>query len=228
MLGDVRGTALLSGAIIDLGCNVISMAKQEKLLWIATMDRMVCCYSQRGKRIKSIVLTEDVSEITVLSIKRSKINYLLIIAQTNGLIRLFKEGISIMNISIKSPIIAMRYGSYGREENSLIIIHGNHELSIKIWKRTVDIDSINSLTNGPPTEQDIPLVIPKKTKLYVEQSQREREQAPAIHRAFHKDLCRLRLETARSYVKTLTEGYMVSYLLHFTSMIVYMCVTMFH
>lgn len=39
--------------------------------------------------------------------------------------------------------------------------------------------------------------------------QREKEQGPAMHRAFHKDLCRMRLETARAYVKTLTEGYMV-------------------
>lgn len=84
---------------------------------------------------------------------------------------------------------------------------------------------------GPPMEQDIPLSVPKyvalrmfalvvlwthllfivcrKTKLFVEQTQREREQAMDIHRAFQKDLCKLRLSTARSYVKTLTDGHMV-------------------
>ena len=30
------------------------------------------------------------------------------------------------------------------------------------------------LSQGPPAEQDIPLNVPKKTKLYVEQTQRER------------------------------------------------------
>ncbi|GFH21157.1 BBS1 domain-containing protein, partial [Haematococcus lacustris] len=59
---------------------------------------------------------------------------------------------------------------------------------------------------GPPPEQDIPLQVPKKTRLYVEQTQREREQAADMHRVFQRDLARLRLTTARSYVKILTDG----------------------
>jgi Bardet-Biedl syndrome 1 protein len=59
---------------------------------------------------------------------------------------------------------------------------------------------------GPPPEQDIPLNVPKKTKLYVEQTQREREQAVDMHRIFQRDLCKLRLSTARAYVKVLTDG----------------------
>jgi Bardet-Biedl syndrome 1 protein len=62
---------------------------------------------------------------------------------------------------------------------------------------------------GPPPEQDVPLPVPKKTKVYVDQTQRERDQAPQIHRTFQRDLCKLRLETARAYVKTLTDGIMV-------------------
>lgn len=48
--------------------------------------------------------------------------------------------------------------------------------------------------------------IPKKTKLYVEQTKREKLQAGEIHRAFQKDLCRLRLHAARTYVATLTDN----------------------
>ena len=48
--------------------------------------------------------------------------------------------------------------------------------------------------------------IPKKTKLYLEQTQREKLQAGEIHRAFQKDLCRLRLTAARAYVGTITDG----------------------
>lgn len=48
--------------------------------------------------------------------------------------------------------------------------------------------------------------VPKKTKLYVEQTQRAKLQAGEIHRAFQKDLCLLRLTAARAYVKTITDG----------------------
>ena len=59
---------------------------------------------------------------------------------------------------------------------------------------------------GPPPEQDIPLPVPKKTKLYVEQTQREREQCIDMHRVFQRDLCKLRLSTARAYAKVLSDG----------------------
>ena len=49
--------------------------------------------------------------------------------------------------------------------------------------------------------QDIPLNVPKKTKLYVEQTQRERDSGVDMHRIFQRELCKLRLNTARAYVK---------------------------
>jgi Bardet-Biedl syndrome 1 protein len=58
--------------------------------------------------------------------------------------------------------------------------------------------------------QDVPLNVPKKTKLYVEQTQREREQAVDMHRIFQRDLCKLRLSTARAYVRVLTDNTVTS------------------
>lgn len=40
----------------------------------------------------------------------------------------------------------------------------------------------------------------------MEQTQREKLQGGEIHRAFQKDLCRLRLTAARAYVSTITDG----------------------
>ncbi len=59
---------------------------------------------------------------------------------------------------------------------------------------------------GPPPEQDIPLNVPKKTKLFVELTQRERDQAVEMHKQFQKDLCRMRLRTAQTYISMLNEG----------------------
>eukprot|EP01042_Synura_sphagnicola_P020773 gene20773-26382_t len=80
-----------------------------------------------------------------------------------------------------------------------------------MWRRTVDVDAAaGNGTLGPPPEQDIPLPVPKKTKLFVEQTQRERDHAAEIHRALQRDLCKLRLTTARAYVQTLTDGLMTA------------------
>jgi len=48
--------------------------------------------------------------------------------------------------------------------------------------------------------------MPKKTKLFIEQTQRERDQAPEMYRTYMKDLFRMRLKIAQNYVKSLKEG----------------------
>ena len=87
--------------------------------------------------------------------------------------------------------------------------------------------SKGAAVTGPPSEQDIPLDIPKKSKLSIEQvcvavrpppcahtadvalsqSEREKMNAKAMHQAFQQALCRLRLHTSRSFAQTLSNGF---------------------
>ena len=41
-----------------------------------------------------------------------------------GEMRLFKEGLLVYTFSMEKPISALRFGPYGREESSLICVHG--------------------------------------------------------------------------------------------------------
>jgi Bardet-Biedl syndrome 1 protein len=122
---------------------------------------------------------------------------------------MYKENACVHTINVEKPVLGMRFGQYGREDNTLCILHGKGALTIKIWKRANRYDALKA-AGGPPPEQDIPIAVPKKTKLYVEQLQREKDQGADIHRLFQRDLCKLRLETARAYVKVLTDVNMVS------------------
>jgi Bardet-Biedl syndrome 1 protein len=210
--GDVRGSAVLVGMSVDLGSQAVSLAKQDKQLWIALMDRSISFYSARGKRLKTMIMQEDVAELSILSLRRAKVSYLLLVALVSGEIIMCKETIPLHSFKVDSPVVAVVSGLYGREENSIAIVHGHSgSLTIKMWRRTVDVDgAIGNGQLGPPPEQDMPLPVPKKTKLFVEQTQREREHAGEIHRAFQRDLCKLRLTTARAYVQTLTDGLMTA------------------
>jgi Bardet-Biedl syndrome 1 protein len=207
--GDIRGTAVLSGAATDLGSQPVAITRQDKLIWVACMDRSISSYSNRGKRTKILLMSEDIVDLATISLKRAKVKELLVVALATGEIRVYRDGTLVHSFTLEKPILAMRFGPYGREEHCLIIVHGRGAITVKMWKRTADVDQAN-IAAGPPPEQDVPLNIPKKTKVYVDQTQREREQAPQIHRTFQRDLCKLRLETARAYVKTLTDGTMVS------------------
>lgn len=207
--GDVRGTAVLTGTSVDLGGQAVCMARDDKVVWVATMDRNICSYTARGKKSATISVPDDVSDMCVMTVKRTRITSALLVALNTGEIRMYQGSSLLHSFTVEKPVVAMRFGFYGREDNSLVIVHGRSgSITIKMLRRTADLDNLLSQTKGPPPEQDIPLNVPKKTKLFVEQTQREREQAMEMHRAFQKDLCKLRLSTARSYVKTLTEGQM--------------------
>ena len=208
--GDTRGTAVVTGIVTSLGSHALAAVRIDKSLWVATMDRLISSYTIKGKRINSITLDEDITDMCAFTIKRTKLNELLLVALASGEIRLYRGIQVIHSFFVQKPVIAMRFGPYGREENSLIVIHGRGSLMIKIWRRTADVDAAINVIGAPP-EQDIPLQVPKKTKLYVEQTERERNFAPEMHRTFQRDLSRLRLETARAYVKTLTDVNIVSF-----------------
>jgi Bardet-Biedl syndrome 1 protein len=95
----------------------------------------------------------------------------------------------------------MRFGPYGREEASLVLAYKSGAITIKMLQRQADLE-VQSTIPGPPPEQDIPLNVPKKTKLYVEQTQRERDQAIGQNmQQARPDITRARLDLGRSLLR---------------------------
>jgi len=158
-----------------------------------------------GKKMYSIYLPANISCMQVLSLSKTRNIRALLVALSTGELRLYHEKHLVATLQFSEPITAMRFGAYGREEAALTVIGASGALTIKMLQRLADLEN-SSHSPGPPPEQDVPLSIPKKTKLYVEQTQREREQATEMHRVFQRDLCKLRLSTARAYVKIITDG----------------------
>ncbi|KAF2361455.1 hypothetical protein FHG87_007784 [Trinorchestia longiramus] len=74
-------------------------------------------------------------------------------------------------------------------------------LHIKILKRMARFTVDESVGQGPASATR--LNVPKKTKLFVDQTMRERENSVQMHRVFQHDLYKLRLNTARQYVRAL-------------------------
>ena len=119
----------------------------------------------------------------------------MLVALANGEVRLYNDKYLITTIKCDDIVTGMAFGVFGREEGSLALNFKSGGLTVKILQRQGNL-AVSTHKPGAPPEQDIPLNVPKKTKLYVELTQREREQAPEMHRLFQKDLCKLRLRTA--------------------------------
>ncbi|KAK9679844.1 Ciliary BBSome complex subunit 1 [Popillia japonica] len=95
-------------------------------------------------------------------------------------------------------IIACR--SVRRRLNSCLLRRGG-AINFKILKRTADFNLSDGEMNSNPIQQTKPLPLPKRSKLFLEQSLRERQNAVDMHQLFQKDLIRLRLTAARATVQ---------------------------
>ena len=137
-----------------------------------------------------------------MEMKRTKSVNAVLIALSNGEIRMYNDKYLITTIKTDDVIMGMHFGTFGREEGSLVINFKHGGLSVKMLQRQANL-AVSNHKPGPSVKQDIPL----KIKLFVELTQRERDQCVDMHRLFQKDLCKLRLKTAQSYISLLNEGH---------------------
>ena len=196
----------VTGTVIEMESLPCGLARIDKTIYAACMAPVVHAFHLKGRRLWSIFLPSPALCMEVVEQTRPRSTKAVALGLANGELRMYAEKHLLAILQIGEPITALRFGGYGREDASLVIVASSGSLSIKMLQRKANLESSN-VVPGPPPEQDIPLSIPKKTKLYVEHTQREREKATDMHRIFQRDLCKLRLSSARAYVKLIGEGH---------------------
>eukprot|EP00752_Nemacystus_decipiens_P018752 g16813.t1 len=205
--GEVARTAVVTGTVISLEATPCGLARLPRQVYVATTDHSLHAYHLKGRRDFSLKVPALVTQLEVVHTRSTTC---LLVALANGDVRLYDaEKHLVHTLNTMEPIAAIRFGPYAREDGALAVVSTAGKLTIYMLNRKADLGkpkASGGAASGRPPEQDIPLKVPKKTKLYVEQTEREKLQAGEIHRAFQKDLCRLRLTAARAYVGTITDG----------------------
>ncbi|KAM9302244.1 BBSome complex member BBS1 [Gastrophryne carolinensis] len=186
---------------IELSAQVVGLVRVQKSIIIGTSQEKLHGYSQKGKRLWSMTLPASIMTMSLLEQKSRSIQAVLV-GLKNLEVHLYRDKNLLSVISTPDIVTSLCFGRYGREDDTLIMTTEGGGLLIKILKRTAQFEDKDT-SAGPPTGQSIKLHVPKKTKLYVDQTLRERENAVAMHRVFQMDLYRLRLNAARAYVRAL-------------------------
>ncbi|KAK1154916.1 hypothetical protein AOXY_G27943 [Acipenser oxyrinchus oxyrinchus] len=186
---------------IEPSSQPVGLVRVNKNIVVGCTQESLHGYTQKGKKLWTAFLPAPITTMGVMDHKTRGYQAVLV-GLANSKVHMYREK-NLVNI-VKTPdvVTSICFGRYGREDGTLIMTTKGGGLVIKILKRTVVFDEKDS-TPGPPMAQSIKLNVPKKTKLYVDQTLRERENAVGMHRAFQMDLYRLRLNAARAYVKVL-------------------------
>ncbi len=193
---------------VSCDSHLVDFVVTDKYIFTATMNHNITAYSHHGRKDYVLSMPCAVSSMTVLKMTKVQTVEALLVGLKNGEVRLY-NGRQLLNTIPSADgniVTAMRFAAYGREDASLLLGYKSGMLSVKMLARQMTFGSGDTVMSLPPPEQDIPLSIPTKTTLFVQQTYREKDQAAEMHETFQRDLCKLRLTTARALVNVLTEG----------------------
>ncbi|XP_069501037.1 BBSome complex member BBS1 [Ambystoma mexicanum] len=186
---------------IELNSQPVGLVRVHKNIVVGCSQETLHGYTQKGKKLWTIQLPSAIMTMSLMD-QKSRGFQAVLVGLANMEVHMFRDKNLLHVIKTQDVVTSICFGRYGREDNTLIMTTKGGGLIIKILKRTAVFEEKDT-TPGPPLAQSIKLSIPKKTKLYVDQTLRERENAVAMHRVFQMDLYRLRLMAARAYVKAL-------------------------
>ncbi|XP_034243484.1 Bardet-Biedl syndrome 1 protein homolog [Thrips palmi] len=193
--------------LVQLPAQPVAMtiSPDNASITIALMNQTLQCYSKKGKLQWMINLPAAACALCPVPLPHQSAT-LVAVSLNGGLLQLY-NGRQLVDV-IKAPqsVSGLVFGRFGQEENALIMFTVDGSLLVKILKRTAHFNlngGGNTASVAPGAAQQIKLQIPKKTRLFLDQTMRERDNCVMMHRTFQRDLFQLRVDVARACVKAL-------------------------
>uniref|UniRef100_A0A452U4C5 BBSome complex member BBS1 n=1 Tax=Ursus maritimus TaxID=29073 RepID=A0A452U4C5_URSMA len=186
---------------IELSAQPVGLVRVHKVLVVGSTQESLHGFTHKGKKLWTVQMPAAILTMNLLE-QRSRGLQAVMAGLANGEVRIYHDKALLNVIRTPDAVTSLCFGRYGREDNTLIMTTRGAGLIIKILKRTAVFVEAGGEA-GPPPAQAMKLSVPRKTRLYVDQTLREREAGTAMHRTFQTDLYLLRLRAARAYVQAL-------------------------
>ncbi|XP_071962650.1 BBSome complex member BBS1-like [Antedon mediterranea] len=196
-----RGTKM-ARQCFELNSQPVGLERVGKSIVVGCMDKTLQSYTTKGKKLWTVYLASSISTMGLMD-HRQKGYKAVLVGLTNNQLQIYREKYLINTINTEATVTGVQFGRFGREDNTLIMVTKGGGMIVKILKRNSILDEKMSMARGPPAAQGQKLNIPKKTKTFVDQTLREKENGIVMHRTFQHDLYRMKLTAARAFLKSL-------------------------
>ncbi|CAD8172658.1 unnamed protein product [Paramecium pentaurelia] len=187
---------------IDLQSKPITMIRQQRCLYIATMDRVVQNYQHKQKQYQ-LLMQHNILAIETVTIGKGHETKGLLVALENKTIQFYKDTQLMSIINLESNVSVMKFGYFGVSQDGFLIT-----INIKGALETRTLSREFERKKQAILEKEIikPIEFPPITNLFIEQFQREREQGSEMLRTYQYDLLRMRYKTAQTYLNILSNN----------------------
>ncbi|KRY28798.1 Bardet-Biedl syndrome 1 protein [Trichinella spiralis] len=186
--------------LFTLCTQVVGIVLVDRCVVIGKTDETLSFYTTSGKSIWTRQMQSNI--ITMNDMYYPPKNFeAVLVSLGNRTVHIYKEDALSNIINADDIIVGLRFGCFGREKGVLIMTTASGNLRVKLLRKNAKMnDKIPLERLAAIVDQQQRMPIPKKTKLFIEQTNRESEHYKAIHERCQRDLLELRLKTAETYM----------------------------
>lgn len=201
----------------------------DQTIVVTSMDRKLLCYSKKGKQLYVVPLAEQAICMSMINLSHLGLT-LICVALQGGCVQFYMQKYLVDEFKVQGTVSAMIFGPLGLEDHVLCLTTIEGDLIVKILKRTAVFEpnqnlSARSLMDINDMVDASVLEKPKKSSIFVEQVQREKQNAKgkwdfknlilqklnfvatiATYGSFQVELWRLRHSAARATVDALNSS----------------------
>ncbi|KAF8368037.1 bbs-1 [Pristionchus pacificus] len=191
--------------IATLPKRIVAIKMFAKILAVATDDCKITYYDFRGKRLKEIRTNQRIIGLETFNYEPRQYSTLLVAFQRE--IYMYNENslVDVLKIDSQSDIKWIKFGAFGREEAALIIGTKSGGIIVKLFRRTAQLTDMAEI-HAPKLAHNYKLNIPRRTKLYQDQTQRERDNPVHMHQMYQRDLFLLRWLVSQQFALMTTKA----------------------
>lgn len=164
----------LASTKIDLMSKISAMVRFDRNISVSTMDMDLISFSQHGKKNYSVKLDSPIVVLEKMDCVRTRGFIGLLAGLASREIRLYNEKLLIAKINLKENLMGLKFGRLGKEDDCLVISSEDGSVIVKKLSNGVNLDGI-SYKKADIVDKDLPLPVPKKTTLYLDLMEREKE-----------------------------------------------------
>ncbi|PIO71261.1 hypothetical protein TELCIR_06842 [Teladorsagia circumcincta] len=169
---------------------------KTNILAVATTNHMLMFFSFAGKCLNTIPLGEPIRGLELFQYAPKQFEGVLVLLENQ--IRLYTHLHLLDIMRFDRPLSWIKFGPFGREEGALIIGTKDGGLLVKLFRRKASLDEKIDLAPQPKA-YNIKLNIPKKSKIFIDQTVRERENVNQINQTYQRDLFLIKHHTTTAF-----------------------------
>jgi len=193
-------------SIYQVSSKIINLVRLEKGLYVSCMNSYYHCYSATGKKVFSIKQPSEIYSMEICNMMKSRKMKGVMLGLKNSEVRFYNDKQLLTAVSIPETIFGIRFGKLGKNEDTLIVVSDKGSIYVKQLEKSVNFDGSTYKKVGGGGEEST-LNIPKKTTMFLDLMEREKEYYKGMYSTFQSDLNKLRFKTLDTYAKLIIKGH---------------------